>query len=88
MIGVLDATTEGIAKVHVESYIHGVFFDVIAQRDAMTRLRLAEQLVHKVGPYLFPGEELTHPFILGANLEALYRNYVMAIHALRRQWRH
>lgn len=88
MIGVIDALTDGIGKLHLETYIHGVFFDQLGYSDVELRFRLAKELLDKYGSFLFPGEELQHYAILGSNLEAFVHGFVTHLHALRREWRH
>jgi excisionase family DNA binding protein len=69
VIAVIDALAEGILKAHLERYIKSVFLDLIAPSDYNTRLRLAEELLRKYGPLLYPGEQLLHPAFLAVNLE-------------------
>jgi hypothetical protein len=88
LIAVIDALTDGIIKLHTKTYVQAVFFEHIAPSDYQTRLRLAEQLLKKYGPFLFPGEELLPHYILGANLEAFINGFVTHLHALRREWRY
>lgn len=88
MISVIDSLTEGISKLHTETYIQGVFFDHIGRSDYETRFRLAEELLKKYGSFLFPGEELLHHAILGMNLEAFFHGFTTHLHALRREWRY
>ena len=88
MIRVIDAMTEGITKFLTENYIRAVFMDAISPSDYNTRFRLAEELIKRFGPVLFPHEELLHPAILGHDLEKLMNGFVQHLHSLRRAWRY
>jgi len=87
MIDVLDKITESITKIQTEIYIRSVFFELIEPGDYDTRLRLAEELLKKYGPVLFPGEQLLPHYILGHDLEAFIQGFVTQLQGLRRQWR-
>jgi hypothetical protein len=87
MIDVLDKITEAITKLQTELYIRSVFFELIEPSDYDTRLRLAEELLKKYGPVLFPGEALLPIWIIGTDLEAFIQGFVTQLQGLRRQWR-
>jgi len=88
MIGIIDALTDSIIKLHTETYIRSVFFDRIAPSDYDTRLRLADELLKKYGQYLFPGEELLPHYFLGMNLETFIQAFATHLHSIRRDWRY
>jgi hypothetical protein len=87
MIGVIDQITDALGKQITTNYIRSVFFDLIEPGDYDTRLRLAEELLKKYGPYLFPGERLLPHYIIGANLETFIQGFATQLHGIRRQWR-
>jgi hypothetical protein len=70
MIAVIDKITEALTKFQIESYIRSVFFELIRASDYETRMRLAEELLKKYGPLLFPGEKLVPFYVLGYDLES------------------
>ena len=85
---VIDAIRDGIIKVLTENYVRSVFFEAIAPSDYQTRYRLAEELLKRFGPLLFPNEELLPAAILGHDLEKLVNGFVSHLHGLRRAWRY
>lgn len=86
MVSVLDSLTDAIVKSHTQSYIQAVFFDVLRPSDYDARLRLAQELLNKYAPVLFPGEELKPYWLLGANIEQFIQGFVTQLQGLRKQW--
>lgn len=87
MVSILDSLTDALVKSHTQSYIQSVFFDVLRPSDYDARLRLAQELLNKYAPVLFPGEEIKPYWLLGANIEQFIQGFATHIHALRREWR-
>ena len=86
MVAVLDSLTDALVKFHTQSYIHAVFFDVIRPSDYDARLRLAQELLNRYAPVLFPGEEIKPYWLLGANIEQFIQGFVTQLQGLRNQW--
>jgi len=88
MVATVDALTEGLLKLHRETYIRRVFMDNIGASDIHTRLLLAEELLAMFGKYLFPNDELLPAYFWVNNFEALMQGFAAHLHDIRREWRY
>jgi len=88
MISVIDDLTDALVQLHSQSHIELVFFDLIAPSDYETRFRLAQELVEKYGPVLFPDKKIVHYAIIGCNLQEFVASFVTHLRELRRTWQH
>ena len=86
-IAIIDTITDAIIKHQTELYVRNVFFELLDPGDYDNRLRLAQELLKKYGPVLFPGEELLPHWILANNVEEFIHAFVNQLHTLRRRRR-
>lgn len=83
MIRVIDEYTDAIIKRHTQVYIETVFYERIAFDDYPLRMRLAAELLKRVGP-MFPGEELLPEWVVGWNIQEVIAAYAQLMYPVRR----
>ena len=86
MIGVVDALTEGICKLHTKMYVDSVFKELVPPNDWDLRFRLAAEILNKYGP-LLEGEHLLPAEVCGVKLEEFVMTVVNIMHELRKKVR-